>query len=623
MLIPILVVGMLFVSRNVTPVFADEQTARTYTESTDEIVNPAAGFYKRVTVKLRRNSDVLASSVYDGISGYAKSYGILQVCFDLADFSGNAGGVTTEIDAKAQDAIEQTLALLRLNKVGAILRFDYNRDGTTSNGRYIDAEPDLDTVLKHIENVSKPISKYSDVVLGIESGMLGPWGEQHSTTLASSGANTFYRLVQKWLDKTPQKIGITVRRPLFFAYWANEKLGLNLTVSDLADHDFSACPEVKRVGVFNDGYLGSSSDLGTFTDRAAETAFIGKQAEHTYYGGELVADSRTGLMGEYNSVAFLETEGFVTHTSYLNIDWNDKVIAQYKANTYNGVDALYGGKTSELTFIKNRLGYRFYLSQSVDMPAGDTGKASFKFTVSNAGFARLLCPSRTELVFKAATVERTVDCSAYVDLTQVPSAGEKTFEFAVDVPNDLPAGDCDVYLRAYTEYGAEIRFANDSTVCAPERKGVKLATVNNVVSVTLSGITVTTPPTKTTYTVGETLDITGLAVTATCTDGTTQAVTVTVDMLSDYDMNRLGVQHVTVTYEGKTAAFGIVVNAENPPAPPDVPPAVDGENGVAPSFGERFTNFINDNAVAVGCGGAAVIAVAAVMIIAVVVKRKK
>ncbi len=83
-----------------------------------------------------------------------------------------------------------------------------------------------------------------------------------------------------------------MRRPLYFTYWVNEKYSLDLNVSDLSYFDASEYENAERVGVYNDGYLGSSSDLGTFTDRAAETAFIGRQAERTFYGGELVADSK-------------------------------------------------------------------------------------------------------------------------------------------------------------------------------------------------------------------------------------------------------------------------------------------------------------------------------------------
>lgn len=74
---------------------------------------------------------------------------------------------------------------------------------------------------------------------------------------------------------------------------------------------------------------------------------------------------------------------------------------------------------------------------------------------------------------------------------------------------------------------------------------------------TLESISITTLP-NTTYYVGDEFDSTGLVVTATYDDGTTSDVTGYT--LSDVDMSTVGTKTITVTYEGKTATFDIVVN---------------------------------------------------------------
>ena len=85
---------------------------------------------------------------------------------------------------------------------------------------------------------------------------------------------------------------------------------------------------------------------------------------------------------------------------------------------------------------------------------------------------------------------------------------------------------------------------------------------NSTPVVTLSSIAVTTQPTKTVYTVGDTFDATGLVVTATYSDGTTAPVTDYT--LSTVDMSTAGTKTVTVTYEGKTATFEITVKEAGP-----------------------------------------------------------
>lgn len=77
------------------------------------------------------------------------------------------------------------------------------------------------------------------------------------------------------------------------------------------------------------------------------------------------------------------------------------------------------------------------------------------------------------------------------------------------------------------------------------------------VKVTLSSIAVTTKPTKLTYTVGESLNTSGMVVTATYSDKSTKAVTGYT--LSGFSSSKVGTSTVTVTFEGKTATFSTTI----------------------------------------------------------------
>ena len=74
----------------------------------------------------------------------------------------------------------------------------------------------------------------------------------------------------------------------------------------------------------------------------------------------------------------------------------------------------------------------------------------------------------------------------------------------------------------------------------------------------VTGITVTTKPTKLTYFTGETFSSAGLKVTATYENNTTKDVTSSVT-LSTPNMNTAETKTITVTYAGKTATFTITV----------------------------------------------------------------
>ncbi len=79
----------------------------------------------------------------------------------------------------------------------------------------------------------------------------------------------------------------------------------------------------------------------------------------------------------------------------------------------------------------------------------------------------------------------------------------------------------------------------------------------NVYVHTLSSISVSSQPTKTSYKYGEELDLTGLGITATYGDGMTEIITDYT--VSGYDPDVYGTQTVTVTYNGKKVTFTVEV----------------------------------------------------------------
>jgi ABC-type cobalamin transport system permease subunit len=84
-------------------------------------------------------------------------------------------------------------------------------------------------------------------------------------------------------------------------------------------------------------------------------------------------------------------------------------------------------------------------------------------------------------------------------------------------------------------------------------------TVGNVEVVSIA---VTTPPTKTTYFVGDTLNLAGMVVTAYYNNDTSAPVTgYTTSPAAGATLNTAGSIPVTVTFEGKQASFNVTVNA--------------------------------------------------------------
>jgi len=90
--------------------------------------------------------------------------------------------------------------------------------------------------------------------------------------------------------------------------------------------------------------------------------------------------------------------------------------------------------------------------------------------------------------------------------------------------------------------------------------GTRTATFN-VTVISVTSIAITTQPTKTTYVAGESLNLAGMVVTATYSNGTSGPTTVTASNVTGFNTNTVGQQRLTVTVAGRTATFNVTVVA--------------------------------------------------------------
>jgi hypothetical protein len=88
----------------------------------------------------------------------------------------------------------------------------------------------------------------------------------------------------------------------------------------------------------------------------------------------------------------------------------------------------------------------------------------------------------------------------------------------------------------------------------------------------LDRIAVTAPPKQTEYYTGEEIDLTGLVVSGTWSDGSTARVNITKNDISGYDITRGGNQNITILYSRKTTTFPVTyiafeaLSVDRPPA---------------------------------------------------------
>ncbi len=406
-----------------------------YTEITDNILNPHQGFYRTGRVKVGRQS------VEDKSYIIKDSFQMYHLRMDISEYSTRAGGVDGRISDQGIIGIESLIQAFCCKDKNIVIRFAYDPefDGNA------DCEPSIDIMLEHIAQISSIVNKYPYTITAVEVGLVGPWGEMHTSTMASK--EVINLLIDKFLETT-QDIPILVRTPqMIYDY-------LDISLEDIDNYCIDKSSRAYRLGLFNDGYLGSDSDLGTYDDREKEVNWMSRQTEHLPFGGEVAIPTSS-----LHDIDKCLPEMFLMNLSYLNYEWNDEVVQQkWQSQFYNsncGGDSLYYNKTA-YEYISAHLGYRLVLSNSVFTYNKQKTNLSIDLDITNVGFGEMYFKKDINVLFiKNNEVVLKKNVGKY--------CGKDSINFDVDISNI--EGEFDVYIQLVSTINAEgrypIRFAND------------------------------------------------------------------------------------------------------------------------------------------------------------------
>lgn len=424
-----------------------DESNESYTESTERINNPDQGFYRPLYVRLTENGASFNQSV---ISDFTQLY---HLRIDISAFSANAGGADKPITDAALDGLKNLLNTLYASEKSAVVRFAYDK-GYEGHKDY---EPPFDVLLNHIAQFAAVVNKFPLTVTAVEAGLIGPWGEMHSSKIANK--NYITPMTEKLLTEI-NAAPVLVRTPqMIYDY-------LGISVKDAPEAKISEEDKAYRLGIFNDGYLGSETDLGTYSDRPRDIEFLCGQTDHLPFGGEVVIPNSS-----LHDIDKCTAEMFKLNLSYLNIEWNNLVIEKWKNSVYTeacGDDAAYYEKTA-FTYIENRLGYRF-VATGCTVENSDTLKVGVK--VKNLGFGNLNKIKKCKLLFvKDGAVAAQVQAQDFNGGGQISAETQKNFG----------SGEFEVYLCVYgEERGGKpayaIQFANEN-VWDGDLKANKVCTV--------------------------------------------------------------------------------------------------------------------------------------------------
>ncbi len=294
----------------------------TFKPAAGDVFSPERGFYRSWSNDFAKiNAAALADIRTEG-------YGLTYAIFRLDAFR-------NRMIPKANLAeIDAALGRTRNAGLKVFLRFAYNYPNNETD--YLKAkDASLAQVLKHIVQLAPIVAKNRDVILSMHAGFIGAWGEAHTSSKGLDTPGNKQKVVAALLKHMPKDLFIQWRYPADVFPWIDSKL-----------------PGVERVGLHNDCFLSSPSDVGTYDEiksvRDAQRKRAQKIASTTVYSGETCAADPKEIR---TSCKYILNEGAGFHLTSLNRDYYETFFEVWQ-------------KEGCLKNVTSRLGYRLRLLEA-------------------------------------------------------------------------------------------------------------------------------------------------------------------------------------------------------------------------------------------------------------------
>ena len=397
-------------------------------ESMEVLRNPDRGFYKLVQIELNKGKED-----FNSFKGEIKNIAKEDTDVSLISFQLNLKQyVASNLDLTDNkiEEINQYFSIMRENGYQVIFRVVYDSKGDKN------PEPDFQTILRHIEQLKSVYEKNEDIIFVVEAGYLGSYGEWHDGKYDKDKEKR-NQVVNKLLKCIPESIQISLRKPSFI----EDYIGNNQTVKKI--NAFSN-DEIARLGLHNDGYLASETDLGTYNKSEREESLLwqGKQTLYTLFGGE--CQNKDSIYTNLNN-AIVDMEK--RHCTYMNKTYDREVKEKWKKEIYTNKNSVYQGENG-YKYIENHLGYRLVI-RDVDMICTKR-KINIGINIENVGFGNIIRKKQLGFFLKNENNQYYIES----DFDIRKQLNEKMYELTIaeELPKNVKIGEYEVYLKIEEPY---------------------------------------------------------------------------------------------------------------------------------------------------------------------------
>jgi len=348
---------------------------------------------------------------------------------------------------------------------------------------------DKDWIEYHLWQLKPIFYEFEDIIMCVKTGMLGPWGEQHSSPMALS-PEAQRKLMAACLDVVPASRILLTKERIFLS-WYNYTYGTTYTAANINTMPVppKGSPEA-RFGLYNDSFASNSGryrDLTWIYNQNTMTEFEGGI-------GDNILGNMPGAILEYQQ--YRTTCVNMRHGNYWR--WSDFIYNEanvtapvtFPASRSERVppftgptktvifDPVYDGRTG-LEYMRDRMGYRLVLREAKASEwVKQNGTLRFEGKIQNVGFGNVVNRKNVSVILKPKTGSDLYIAATNLDardwLTDEGCNGrpdntaawrDLNFSINMNAFGEVPPGDYDIYLKINDpkEQSANkrcIRFAN-------------------------------------------------------------------------------------------------------------------------------------------------------------------
>jgi len=378
-----------------------ERTQVEYEISDDFLQNPERGFSSEADIE---DTD-LGEYYEDGVT-------LVYTTIRLDDYRDG------DIPEEFLQQIDAYFSAVRGSGVKSIVRFAYN------DGPFPNSEPDasLEKILRHIEQLQPVLQNNNDVIVWMEAGFIGAWGEWHaSTNELDESSEAKLQILNSLLNALPDDRSVLLRYPVDMMTFFPTPLSVDTAFTG---------NDQSRVGFHNDCFLASSDDENTYGRDGVftieqEVEYLKQTTQFVPVGGESCAPNppRSDCPSALQELALF-------HFTELGDGWHPDVLGSWEAQ----------GCYEE---IENRLGYRFSLVDStVNERVSPGGILHLKVKLENTGFSS---PINYRPVYLVLDGVETFEVLLPVD-ARLWLPGSNEFEIKVRLPAHIASGEYELSL---------------------------------------------------------------------------------------------------------------------------------------------------------------------------------